>query len=444
MKFIKRNYKYLIIFLFVLFLYVIFFYERCSFDTIWNYGFSHAIRIGEVPYRDFNLISTPLYSFIMSTLLFFKDDIFIFMIEQAILITLLFVVLFKLFKNKAYLFLPLLAIPNLFTASYNFLCFFLITLLFYLEKEKKNDYIIGFVLGLLIITKQTIGIPILFLSFLGIRNLKKILKRLSFSLIPCFILLLYLLFTNSFSQFINLCFLGLIDFGTKNYDANKMILIISLIILLILIFNTLKNNKNIWNYYALGSFFFVFPLFDFYHFLLFLGIVFLLLIDKIKFSEKFVKILSLILITELLILNTMFLQNKFNDLQFLKEDHFKLYLLKNYDKKRINNIIKEYKSYSKKYQNVYMLDDITMFYDLVSNKKITYFDVLLKGNYGYKGSEKMLLQVKNMHNAIFFIDKDKYKKLPEKNQLDKEIIKYIITKSEKIDYIENYNIYYKK
>ncbi len=59
MKFIKRNYKYLIICLFVLFLYVIFFYERFSFDTIWNYGFSHVIRIGKVPYRDFNLISMP-------------------------------------------------------------------------------------------------------------------------------------------------------------------------------------------------------------------------------------------------------------------------------------------------------------------------------------------------------------------------------------------------
>ncbi len=66
-----------------------------------------------------------------------------------------------------------------------------------------------------------------------------------------------------------------------------------------------------------------------------------------------------------------------------------------------------------------MLDDISMFYDLVSNKKITYFDVLLKGNYGYKGTEKMIEKIKNMHNVVFFIHKDRYKVLPEESQLDK-------------------------
>ncbi len=70
------------------------------------------------------------------------------MIEQVILNTLFYVVLFKLFKNKAYAYLLILLIPDLFVGTYNFLCFFLITLLFYLEKENKNDYIIGFVFSL--------------------------------------------------------------------------------------------------------------------------------------------------------------------------------------------------------------------------------------------------------------------------------------------------------
>ena len=34
-----------------------------NMDEIWNYGFSYAIRLGEIPYRDFNMVLPPFYSF---------------------------------------------------------------------------------------------------------------------------------------------------------------------------------------------------------------------------------------------------------------------------------------------------------------------------------------------------------------------------------------------
>ena len=89
-------------------MYVCFFYENCSFDVIWNYGFAHAIRKGEIPYLDFNTISTPLYSFLMSLFLFIKDDMFMFMIGQSLLVTILFYMFFRTFNNRAYLLLPIL------------------------------------------------------------------------------------------------------------------------------------------------------------------------------------------------------------------------------------------------------------------------------------------------------------------------------------------------
>ena len=43
-------------------------------DVTWNYGMSHAIRIGEIPYKDFNFLIPPLSQYLMSILLFIKDS----------------------------------------------------------------------------------------------------------------------------------------------------------------------------------------------------------------------------------------------------------------------------------------------------------------------------------------------------------------------------------
>ena len=63
---IKNNYKYVITFIFVFIL--IWWIGSCRHfgDPINNYGFSHALINGEIPYLDFNTISTPLYSFFSS------------------------------------------------------------------------------------------------------------------------------------------------------------------------------------------------------------------------------------------------------------------------------------------------------------------------------------------------------------------------------------------
>ena len=74
---------YLILLIIFIFLFSIYFQQSLG-DIIWNYSFSHAIRLGEIPYKDFNIISTPLYSFIMSIGLFIYDDILTISIESGI------------------------------------------------------------------------------------------------------------------------------------------------------------------------------------------------------------------------------------------------------------------------------------------------------------------------------------------------------------------------
>ena len=67
MEFIKHNFKYIFIFVFTL---IGMISTSFSLDGLWNYGFSYAINLGEIPYNDFNMVVTPLYSFLFSFGLF--------------------------------------------------------------------------------------------------------------------------------------------------------------------------------------------------------------------------------------------------------------------------------------------------------------------------------------------------------------------------------------
>ena len=86
MKEAKKNIlnisKYII--LFIIFFIFFLFFSTGDADVIWNYGFSHAIRIGEIPYKDFNMIITPLYPAIMSIGLFIRKENFFFITYNVI------------------------------------------------------------------------------------------------------------------------------------------------------------------------------------------------------------------------------------------------------------------------------------------------------------------------------------------------------------------------
>ena len=63
-------------------------------DTYVNYGFSYAILQGEIPYIDFNLVIPPFSPFFYSIFLIFSKSILCFYLGQAILLAVLFYILF--------------------------------------------------------------------------------------------------------------------------------------------------------------------------------------------------------------------------------------------------------------------------------------------------------------------------------------------------------------
>lgn len=167
----------LIYFSFCFCIYEFFGFSNTYGDSLNNYVFSHAIVQGEIPYLDFNIISTPLYAFVMSLGLFFFDNYFMFVIEQSILVTIMFYFLFELYGKKTYLLLLCICLFCFLgiNATYNFMALFMLVIILYLEKKYPDkDYLIGFVIGCAILSKHTFGLFLIFPSIIYyFRDLKK-------------------------------------------------------------------------------------------------------------------------------------------------------------------------------------------------------------------------------------------------------------------------------
>lgn len=441
----KKNiltfFKYLSCFLFFLLLFTVICNDLVPYDFIWNYGFSHAIRIGEIPYLDFNTISTPLYSFIMAFFLLIWDNFFMFLITQSLLCTLFVSLLFKYLNKLAWFILLILSFPlfKAFIGTYNFLALILILFLLILETKKKSDLKIGIVLGLLILTKHSIGGVALITNLLFLKDIKRILKRSFGVFLPCLVFLIYLLLTKSLYKFIDLCFIGLFDFQANNGNIFNILGIISIILIILLIIKYFKT-KDIKISYVIASYFLAFPLFDFYHFSMFLAIFILYFIKDTNLNEVYIKKLSIIILLIVLTFNILIRIDTYKQLHFLKLNRFEYYLVKDYEKEKFRKLLKKYQEK----ENTIIVGNHAMIIDIISNRKITYFDITLKGNYGYKGTEKMITKIDNLKDVYFFIDMRSLLECLDKTQLDYKLLTTIIKTSKLVDKVDSYNIYYKE
>ena len=110
-----------------------------------------------------------------------------------------------------------LFIKDNFYIDYNYTILFIILVLIYAElKYKRYNLLIGLLAGLTILLKQSTGIIISAITVIYLlvekrdkQTIKAILYRVCGVLIPCIILLIYLLATSSMSSFIDYCILGI-------------------------------------------------------------------------------------------------------------------------------------------------------------------------------------------------------------------------------------------
>ena len=425
--------KYLVIFFIFLFFNLIL--SPLNLDEIWSYGFTNNIYSGLIPYKDFNMVITPFYPFIMSLLFHvFGNSMLFFHIENSILITFFLYICEKLIKEKSYIILPLLIFPlNITFPNYNFLLLFLFILLIYLEKNNKNDYLIGIVLSFIFLTKQTVGIPILFVSLYYFKNRNKLFNRLIGFIIPNIIFITYLFITNSYKEFFNLCILGLLDFGKGNTNTFTIFFFLTIVLLLVVIY-LFRKNKQIDYLYLLMFISICIPLFDLYHFLIYIVayIIIVLLNYKVILNYKLIGMSLFVGFICIYIsysgFNIKYYPNDLNLFQY------------RYIKKKDIDSTKEVLKYMKKYNNkVMFIGPNAYYYKLISNQKINYLDLINTGNFGYKGSNKLLKEVNKIKkDYIFFVRNDE---LGFGKQTDQNIIKYIIKNGKKIDNVDIYDIY---
>ncbi|MBR3049430.1 MAG: hypothetical protein IKG58_02605 [Bacilli bacterium] len=432
---IKNNYKYVLIFMFILIFGLI--VIPGDLDEIWSYGFTHSIYKGLIPYKDFNMIVTPLYPFILSLPFhIFGSSMLVFHITQALLFTGLSYFLFKLIDKKAWIIILLFFFPvAIFFPGYNLLVFFLLIVIIYLEKNNYNDILIGLVIGLSFLTKQTF-IVFLLPSLMYIPNIKKISKRLLGFIIPNIVFLIYLICTKSFNSFMNLCIYGLFDFTSGNGKLFTIWMFLTIVLVLITIIYIKKHKQDIMPYYVILFYTLLIPLFDVKHFMeALLAFLFMILYyTKKEIRINYVLAFIIIIIFESCIIISDKTKTK---LQYPnKINHFEYKLLDKFSIDITNSVNKYIKN--NKYKKIVFMDSNGYYFKIVNDLNIEYTDLLNKGNYGYNGSNKLLNDIKSKKDYIYFIDKQELKR---PKQTDKRAIKYVLKHGKKIDTVKLYEVY---
>lgn len=224
--------------------------EITDLDELWNYNTARAIMHGLIPYKEISMITTPLLPFIVSIILkIFGDKLVVFRIVGAILLTAIFylsyVLSYKLTKRRSIGVITSLTLillyKNELAIDYNYFILMIMMCVQILEVKKiesiekskiKNkkidmyDVIIGILLGLAICTKQTIGtiisITVILSELILVENKQTFLKYIKASIVKIISMLsvvmiffLYLLITNSMTDFINYAILGIRTFTNK-------------------------------------------------------------------------------------------------------------------------------------------------------------------------------------------------------------------------------------
>ena len=243
-----------------------------NLDELWNYNTARCIKNGLIPYKDISMITTPLFPTIVAICLkIFGDNLFVFRIVGSVLFTLILFFTYKIFyellkkENVAIIFTGIIcfALFQYFMVDYNFFVLLIALIIEYLElkiycgeqkrhtnkketSEQKytnkiniweqkrhtnkkqhrffsDDLLIGFLAGLAICSKQTLGffilLYVLLINLLFIRNkddwkvyLKTAMNRLIGAFIPSLMFLIFLVVTKSYDDFISYAILGIRTF----------------------------------------------------------------------------------------------------------------------------------------------------------------------------------------------------------------------------------------
>lgn len=510
----KKKIFYLILFFFS-FIFTLFTQLRfygSKLDFYWNFNFGLQISKGLLPYNDFNIVVTPLLAFLTAGVLkVFGQNIIVYSIFMSFLKLILayFVAFLTLTvsqlkdeNKKMWLFTISFTITNMllyrYYYEYNYLTCFILLLIIYLEikciknNSNLNNFLIGLLAMLSILSKQSTGIFILIFvlikPFMFKKDKKKIIYRLSGFLLLLVTFLIYLITTKSFYNFINYTILGLSEFGNNKItvlDTVKVffkngyifvaicflsLLLFSVLFLLINIYNFLKKKKK-YNeayknvlFYSIPAFACFYPIMDGTHLIPSILPLFILVYSSFykkitsKFSQnnykyvtRYIKfVLIIILIETSLYPLTMYINvaAKNTDMIILNDKYKYLQgmVVDKYITRLIDIVIDYEKENQKQNIKTIILDKDAVIFHMPQDIYYKDYDLFMKGNFGAKGEERLIKEIKNSKNTVYLISKANVilkngSKYITTDQVPDNIINYVIKNLNKKEEIGIYEVY---
>ena len=395
-------------------------------------------------------------------------------------------------------FMGTLLIKN-FLLDYNYLFLLIVLMIAFLEVRdlKKNENFnfnhnlcVGLLTGLAFLTKQTIGllliIVVIFEVFIYMKKtgfdlkitkfIKLIGVRIFGMMIPITMFLIYLGVNGAFNDFINYAIKGVREFSNsipyyRLFDSNdKVVSIISRLFIIVyiplfitFILECVKNKKmkdELMNIYVLAIcsipvIAIIYPISDDFHLIVAsvfaLTVVAYLLIFLLNEIDKFVKIdvfyKKLLLIGLLFIIILISFKNAIIERNLnIKENvlvsfkHYEGIYVPKYLSNRISDVTDKVRLYSNSGRESIIIDAEAASYDIVLDKYKKNYDMLLIGNIGERGVEKIINEIKDSHNVYYFVKNPQY---ALNWQLPEDIIDYIRNNLKYHETVSVFDVYYK-
>lgn len=477
-------------------------------DEVWNYNTANAFAMGLIPYKQISMITTPLLPMINS--IFLKvvfNGIMTYRVLMGIVFALIVLFIYLIIKelsNKKLLsyicafFIGTLLIKK-FLLDYNYLFLLISLVIAFLEIRdiKKNENFnfnhnlcVGFLTGLAFLTKQTIGVLLIFVMIFEVfiymkksgfdlkfnKFIKLIGVRIFGMMVPIIIFLIYLGVTGAFNDFINYAIKGVREFSNnvpyyRLFDSNdKVVSIISRLFIMVyiplfitFILESIKNKKlkdELINIYVLAFcsipvIAIIYPISDDFHLMVAsvfaLIIIAYLLILVLKKIDGFIKIdifykklllIGILVVIVLISFKNVIIERNIN----VKENvlvpfkHYEGIYVPEYLSKRISDVTDKVQAYSNSGKESIIVDAEAAIYDIVLNRYKKNYDMLLIGNIGENGVEKIINEIKDSHNVCYFVKNPQY---ALNWQLPEDIVDYIRNNLKYHETVSVFDVYYK-
>ena len=458
-------------------------------DEIWNYNFARNVAEGLVPYKDFNMLQMPLLPMLCGGCLkIITNQLIVMRVLAAVMCSAILYIGYKILCEldikkeiaMSITILLLLLMKDVLCIDYNYatllvaLCLVLCELKHHDNTEHQGFHAayhmgIGILAGLTMTLKQTSGIFIIVASLgyplLLVRNkheLKKYIKiasaRLLGVMIPVGTMLVYLTAHHAMGDFVSYTIKGVSGFS--NYISYKKLLKPTVIgVLAVLVPVTMigawvhiivrEKDQKLLSMLAYGMAMLVvaFPISNEIHFLIGSYILLLMLayicvswIETRLHHEQWKKIVAIFVQAFLMMVaigfaGVNYYQYFTNPELYSSLNHYKYIPASPGLEKQIEEV-DQYIENSK--EEVLMLDASAAVYMIPLEKYHKDYDMLLKGNIGEAGEEKLIEDISNTEGRKYLILKDGYSK---NWQTPWPIIDFVKENRNKVSEVSIFDIY---